>query len=175
MRRMHVCLARALAPVGLLAALLLSPAPASAAHIVVNGTPGKDEISFNGITGQITVNGQVTRTFHSHSNTVVINGDDGADNITITDGPGNSRYTVNPDLGLDIITFIDGPGNDRYEMDGRDPNGYAGVAWAIGGKHDRPWPERPVFGLVRSMTYQSTRKKFDAAAYIARVTEVSNR
>ena len=42
--------------------------------------------------------------------------------------------------------------NDRYEMDGRDPNGYAGIAWAIGGKHDRPWPERPVFGTVRSMT-----------------------
>ena len=35
--------------------------------------------------------------------------------------------------------------NDRYELDGRDPNGYAGVTWAIGGKHDRAWaPERPV-------------------------------
>ncbi len=35
--------------------------------------------------------------------------------------------------------------NDRYELDGRDPNGYAGIAWAIGGKHDRAWgPERPV-------------------------------
>jgi deoxyribodipyrimidine photo-lyase len=65
--------------------------------------------------------------------------------------------------------------NDRYEMDGRDPNGYAGVAWAIGGKHDRPWPERPIFGTVRSMTYQSTRRKFDSAAYIARITAMSNR
>ncbi|MEJ2696477.1 MAG: hypothetical protein P8013_07490 [Candidatus Sulfobium sp.] len=27
--------------------------------------------------------------------------------------------------------------NDRYELDGRDPNGYAGVAWSIGGVHDR--------------------------------------
>ena len=43
--------------------------------------------------------------------------------------------------------------NDRYEMDGRDPNGYTGVAWAIGGKHDRPWPSRPIFGTVRSMTF----------------------
>ncbi len=43
--------------------------------------------------------------------------------------------------------------NDRYEMDGRDPNGYTGVAWAIGGKHDRPWPERPIFGTVRFMSY----------------------
>ncbi len=56
--------------------------------------------------------------------------------------------------------------NDRYEMDGRDPNGYAGIAWAIGGKHDRPWPERPIFGTVRFMSYESTRKKFDSASYI---------
>ncbi|MFO0959134.1 MAG: hypothetical protein U0800_17180 [Isosphaeraceae bacterium] len=56
--------------------------------------------------------------------------------------------------------------NDRYEMDGRDPNGYAGIAWAIGGKHDRPWPGRPIFGTVRFMSYESTRKKFDSAAYI---------
>jgi deoxyribodipyrimidine photo-lyase len=27
--------------------------------------------------------------------------------------------------------------NDRYEMDGREPNGYADVACATGGKHDR--------------------------------------
>ncbi len=59
--------------------------------------------------------------------------------------------------------------NDRYEMDGRDPNGYTGVAWAIGGKHDRPWFERPIFGTVRFMSYESTRKKFDSAGYIARV------
>ncbi len=62
--------------------------------------------------------------------------------------------------------------NDRYEMDGRDPNGYAGVAWAIGGKHDRPWPERPIFGTVRFMSYESTRRKFDSAAYIARVEAI---
>jgi deoxyribodipyrimidine photo-lyase len=59
--------------------------------------------------------------------------------------------------------------NDRYEMDGRDPNGYTGVAWAIGGKHDRPWPERPIFGTVRFMSYESTRKKFASEAYISRV------
>jgi deoxyribodipyrimidine photo-lyase len=57
--------------------------------------------------------------------------------------------------------------NDRYELDGRDPNGYAGIAWAIVGKLDRPWFDRPVFGLVRSMTGASIRKKFDTEAYIA--------
>jgi deoxyribodipyrimidine photo-lyase len=58
--------------------------------------------------------------------------------------------------------------NDRYELDGRDPNGYAGIAWAIVGKHDRPWFDRPVFGLVRPMSGASLAKKFDAGAYIER-------
>lgn len=49
--------------------------------------------------------------------------------------------------------------NDRYELDGRDPNGYAGIAWSLGGLHDRPWPTQPIFGQVRSMSYQSTSKK----------------
>ncbi|HUV68208.1 MAG TPA: deoxyribodipyrimidine photo-lyase [Terracidiphilus sp.] len=56
--------------------------------------------------------------------------------------------------------------NDRYELDGRDPNGYAGIAWAIVGKLDRPWFNRPVFGLVRPMTGASIARKFDARAYI---------
>jgi deoxyribodipyrimidine photo-lyase len=61
--------------------------------------------------------------------------------------------------------------NDRYEIDGRDPNGYAGIAWAIGGKHDRAWgPERAIFGTVRYMSFESTRRKFDSRAYIARWT-----
>jgi deoxyribodipyrimidine photo-lyase len=58
--------------------------------------------------------------------------------------------------------------NDRYELDGRDPNGYAGIAWAIVGKHDRPWFNRPVFGLVRPMSGNSIAKKFNAKAYIRR-------
>ena len=59
--------------------------------------------------------------------------------------------------------------NDKYELDGRDPNGYAGIAWAIVGKHDRAWgPRRPIYGLVRYMSYQSTSRKFDSRSYIAR-------
>jgi deoxyribodipyrimidine photo-lyase len=57
--------------------------------------------------------------------------------------------------------------NDRYELDGRDPNGYAGIAWAIVGKHDRPWFDRAIFGLVRPMSGASVAKKFDAAKYIS--------
>jgi len=59
--------------------------------------------------------------------------------------------------------------NDRYELDGRDPNGYAGIAWAIVGNHDRPWFERPVFGLVRYMSLASTGGKFDSKSYVAQI------
>jgi deoxyribodipyrimidine photo-lyase len=66
--------------------------------------------------------------------------------------------------------------NDRYELDGRDPNGYAGIAWAIGGKHDRAWgPDRPIFGTIRYMSLGSTSRKFDSRAYIARWGEAPDR
>jgi deoxyribodipyrimidine photo-lyase len=57
--------------------------------------------------------------------------------------------------------------NDKYELDGRDPNGYAGIAWAIVGKFDRAWPERPIFGKIRYMSLASTGKKFNSKRYIA--------
>jgi deoxyribodipyrimidine photo-lyase len=56
--------------------------------------------------------------------------------------------------------------NDKYELDGRDPNGYAGIAWSIVGKFDRPWFERPIFGQIRYMSGASTGKKFDSRKYI---------
>ncbi len=59
--------------------------------------------------------------------------------------------------------------NDRYELDGRDPNGYAGIAWSIGGVHDRAWPSRPVYGKIRSMTYEGCKRKFDVQVYIEKV------
>jgi deoxyribodipyrimidine photo-lyase len=56
--------------------------------------------------------------------------------------------------------------NDKYFLDGRDPNGYAGIAWAILGKFDRAWGERPIFGKIRYMSGASTGKKFDSKKYI---------
>ena len=58
--------------------------------------------------------------------------------------------------------------NDFYELDGRDPNGYAGVAWCFG-KHDRAWSERPIFGKVRYMNHNGLRRKFDIERYVERV------
>ena len=57
--------------------------------------------------------------------------------------------------------------NDNYFLDGRDPNGYASIAWAVLGKFDRPWPERKIFGKRRYMSHDSAMKKFNAKAYIA--------
>jgi deoxyribodipyrimidine photo-lyase len=56
--------------------------------------------------------------------------------------------------------------NDKYLLDGRDPNGYAGVAWSIVGKFDRPWFERLIFGQIRYMSGESTGRKFDSKQYI---------
>jgi deoxyribodipyrimidine photo-lyase len=77
------------------------------------------------------------------------------------------EWSPDPATAFDWAVIL----NDRYQLDGRDPNGYAGIAWAIVGKLDRPWFNRPIFGLVRPMTGASTAKKFDAAAYIAQHNE----
>jgi deoxyribodipyrimidine photo-lyase len=58
--------------------------------------------------------------------------------------------------------------NNIYELDGRDPNSFAGVAWCFG-KHDRPWKERPVFGQIRWMSHDGLRRKFHMDAYLERI------
>ena len=55
--------------------------------------------------------------------------------------------------------------NDRYALDGRDPNGYTNILWCFG-LHDRPWGERPIFGMIRYMSYEGMRRKTDVDAYI---------
>jgi deoxyribodipyrimidine photo-lyase len=60
--------------------------------------------------------------------------------------------------------------NNKYELDGRDPNGFTGVAWCFG-KHDRAWSERPVFGKIRYMNAKGLRRKFDIDSYVRRVDE----
>jgi deoxyribodipyrimidine photo-lyase len=60
--------------------------------------------------------------------------------------------------------------NNKYNLDGRDPNGFAGVAWCFG-KHDRPWGERAIFGQVRYMNDQGLRRKFNIDAYVKRIEQ----
>ena len=59
--------------------------------------------------------------------------------------------------------------NDKYFLDGRDPNGYAGIAWSMLGKFDRAWFDRPIFGKIRYMSGASTGRKFDSKRYIAQM------
>ncbi|MBK7105172.1 MAG: deoxyribodipyrimidine photo-lyase [Ignavibacteriae bacterium] len=62
--------------------------------------------------------------------------------------------------------------NDKYELDGRDPNGYVGLAWSIGGVHDRAWNERNVFGKIRYMNFNGCKRKFDVKSYIEKFSNV---
>ena len=65
--------------------------------------------------------------------------------------------------------------NDKYQMDGRDPNGYAGIAWSMLGKFDRPWFDRPIFGKIRYMSGASTGRKFDSKLYMRQMQALRNR
>ena len=61
--------------------------------------------------------------------------------------------------------------NNTYFMDGRDPNGYTGIAWSIGGVHDRAWGEREIFGKVRYMSQAGAARKFNVRKYIQSMAE----
>ena len=72
------------------------------------------------------------------------------------------EWSSSPEEALKIAIYL----NDKYELDGRDPNGYAGIAWSIGGVHDRAWFERTVYGKIRYMNYNGCAKKFDVKKYV---------
>ena len=64
--------------------------------------------------------------------------------------------------------------NNKYELDGRDPNGFASVAWCFG-KHDRPWGSRDIFGKVRYMSAEGLNRKFDADKYVEKIALLENK
>ncbi len=73
------------------------------------------------------------------------------------------EWSKSPEEAMQTAIYL----NDKYELDGRDPNGYTGIAWSIGGVHDRAWFERPVYGKVRYMNANGCAKKFDVKKYIS--------
>jgi deoxyribodipyrimidine photo-lyase len=77
------------------------------------------------------------------------------------------EWSRSPRDGFEMALYL----NDKYELDGRDPNGFAGVAWCFG-KHDRAWAERPVFGMIRYMNAAGLRRKFDADAYVEKIARL---
>lgn len=72
------------------------------------------------------------------------------------------EWTPDPETAFAIAIHL----NDKYSLDGRDPNCFTGVAWSIGGVHDRAWFERPVFGKIRYMNYNGCVRKFNFDTYI---------
>ena len=72
------------------------------------------------------------------------------------------EWTPNVRIAMKAAIYL----NDKYEIDGRDPGGYAGIAWSMLGKFDRVWFDRPIFGKRRYMSGASTGRKFMSAMYI---------
>lgn len=75
------------------------------------------------------------------------------------------EWTHDPAEALKTAIYL----NDKYQLDGRDPNGYTGCAWSIGGVHDRAWGERPIFGKIRYMNRAGCERKFDVDHYIRKI------
>jgi len=74
------------------------------------------------------------------------------------------EWTKNPKEAFDIACYL----NDKYELDGRDPNGYAGISWCFG-SFDRPWQERKIFGKIRYMNAEGLKRKFDIDKYVEKI------
>ncbi len=75
------------------------------------------------------------------------------------------EWSLTPEEALDKAIYL----NNKYLLDGRDANGYTGIAWSLGGVHDRAWKERPIFGKVRYMSYEGSKRKFDVDQYVKRI------
>jgi len=77
------------------------------------------------------------------------------------------EWSSSPETAYKNLIYL----NDKYALDGRDPNGYAGIAWCFG-MHDRAFKERPIFGKVRYMSASGLKSKFDMNKYIDRVENI---
>lgn len=56
--------------------------------------------------------------------------------------------------------------NNKYAVDGRNPNSYSGIFWTLG-RYDRAWgPERDIYGKIRYMTSDSTKRKLKMKKYL---------
>ena len=74
------------------------------------------------------------------------------------------EWSRTPEAAFKTALFL----NNKFFVDGRDPNSFANVAWVFG-LHDRPWPERPIFGKVRYMNAAGLERKCNIRAYVDKV------
>lgn len=77
------------------------------------------------------------------------------------------EWTTTPQEAFQRAIFL----NNKSELDGRDPIGFARVAWCFG-KHDRPWGTREIFGIVRYMISEGLERKFDISVYVKNVNNL---
>jgi deoxyribodipyrimidine photo-lyase len=74
------------------------------------------------------------------------------------------HWSESPRAAYEVMVEL----NNKYALDGRDPNSSSGILWTLG-KFDRAWgPERPIFGKVRYMTSDNTRRKLRVDKYVER-------
>ncbi|MCB1324024.1 MAG: hypothetical protein H7A21_01175 [Spirochaetales bacterium] len=78
------------------------------------------------------------------------------------------EWTPDPLAALETLIEL----NNRYSIDGRNPNSYSGVFWTLG-RFDRPWQERPIFGKIRYMSSEATRRKVRLREYLSRYGDQS--
>ena len=72
------------------------------------------------------------------------------------------EWTPSPREALDVMVQL----NNKYALDGRNPNSYSGIFWVLG-RYDRAWgPERPIFGKVRYMSSENTKRKLRLGDYL---------
>lgn len=76
------------------------------------------------------------------------------------------EWTPDPERALECLIEL----NNQYAIDGRDPNSYSGIFWCFG-RFDRAWQERPIFGKVRYMSSDSTRRKVKLKKYLDKYGE----
>ena len=58
------------------------------------------------------------------------------------------RWSPSPAEALQRAIYL----NDKYSLDGRDPNGYVGCMWSIGGIHDMGYVLRCVHVTAAPLT-----------------------
>ncbi len=80
------------------------------------------------------------------------------------------EWSKDPKTGFKTALYL----NNKYELDGRDPNAFAGVAWCFG-KHDRAWGERKIFGKIRYMNAAGLKRKFDIEAYVNKIRSLDTK
>ena len=79
------------------------------------------------------------------------------------------EWSPTPKIAMEYMIAL----NDKWALDGRDPNSYTGIGWVLG-KFDRGWTERSVYGKIRCMTTDSTKRKYKTKRYVENYSNPSS-